>query len=572
MNIPPLRFGTWPHWFQGKSKITDRLREKFGCNVKTIDFKRRGYLDDIDVLVLEQNGLDDYFENNADYLHHFIANGGICWIMHQDYERWHTDFLPDEAGRPCLVKRYFNTISPRHKSYLLPLVEPAGVGLFGTPNAIDSSEFVYWSVPGNSFGTCAPNEGGDFIRSTATSCIVNYQPWQVLGSYRDGCVDDGALVARLRYVKGMFFWNQLLFPELRHTEDDRCLAFWDRYIINALNYFADLRTGKETVAPPKPKKLPKKNNYRMIVHLHSLDWYGADAAPAAIAAAMKFHNFDIGVFSVKDTRPLHDFADIEPCCDDRVLLLPGQEFHPFNWQAGSKGHNDFHILALGTTRYTTDFTQSLFDRTEIDHYIRRAIAFIRENGGACAATHPTEDFWLDYDLDAVDVAFRGYIKPPQPENFRLAGSALDRHLGSGKRIAMLTSVDMWGLQRLRENPLFSFIYLDGEPSRETVVAAIKARHLMPAWNIDRADVRMGKFRPGDAVPALSPIKLSVNSPTPLRELRVCDKNGLFYSEALDGQNELLRELSSELCGAQGFIRLEIEAAAGALLPNPFYLP
>ena len=42
----------------------------------------------------------------------------------------------------------------------------------------------------------------------------------------------------------------------------------------------------------------------------------------------------------------------------------------------------------------------------------------------------------------------------------------------------MNSVDMWGVQRLLDNPAANFIYIDGEVNRDSFVAAVKAGHVI----------------------------------------------------------------------------------------------
>ena len=155
-SLSALRIGVWRHYFQPEYTLANFLQENFSCRVREVDFKTRGYLDDLDILLIEQNGLNDYVENNCEYMHDFVAAGKICWLQHQDHERWSTAFLPAELGRPYLVKRYQTTISANHRSYLLPWFEDPAHPLFSSPHRLENSELVYWDIPGNSFAIQRP--------------------------------------------------------------------------------------------------------------------------------------------------------------------------------------------------------------------------------------------------------------------------------------------------------------------------------------------------------------------------------------------------------------------------------
>ena len=583
-----LRIGIWEHYFQPEYRIADRLREHFDAEIITVDFKKAGYLDDLDVLLIEQNGLNDFVENNCEYMHAFVAQGKICWIMHQDYERWSTSFLPNELSSPYLVNRYLTSISAVHKTYLLPWLENPAHPLFATPNTLGSEELLYWEIPGNSFAIQRKPGSAESLRTAAVSCIVNTGNWEVLGSFRDAAIPEAALILQARYGAGLFLWNQILFPENRLAEENPVLQFWDRYIENALAYFQTLRQGKNSSiqAPSPSKNFVWKSNYRMIAHLHSVDWYGADASLASINAAMKYHAFDIGILSVKDKLSCLGNRHLEDFCDERVLLLPGQEFHPFNWnpEDAQISHNGYHILAAGIKQYSSAFTCSLYQKSEISEYLHKALKYIRENEGASCATHPDTAYWQDYPFDAVDIELKpAYVAqafqkdkvgfPVQSKT--LQGSAVEKYYLSGKRITIMASVDMWGTQRLRENPVFQFTYLSGEPCRASVVSAIQAGHLMPAIYIQEADVRLDGQLPGDMLTVSRAEKASLEiriiAEKPLSELRVFSADQLIFKDELNGVLTLERTLPLKNLPLRTFLRLEIEGPEAVLFSNPFYL-
>ncbi len=587
--VQPLRIGVWEHYFSPEYRIADRLREQFHAEVIPVNFKQPGYLDNLDVLIIEQHGLNDFIENDSEYLHAFVASGKICWIMHQDYERWSTAFLPAELATPWLANRYLTTISPNHKSYLLPWLENPAHPLFAVPNALSSEELLYWKIPGNSFGIQRKSGNAEWLLSAALSCVINPGNWEVLGSFRDAAVPEAALILQARFGKGLFLWNQILFPEIRLPENDPVLRFWDRFIENALCYFEGIvRHGVPVVPsrPAAPRSLSQRTNYRMIAHLHSIDWYGADASLASIHGAMKYHAFDIGILSVKDTlsclgkRPLEDF------CDERVLLLPGQEFHPFNWNPEDAliSHNGYHILAAGIQQYSSAFTRSLFSQQEISGYLHKALQYVREQGGASCATHPNTPYWQNFPFDAVDVelksvAVRQAFHEDKTEvpllQKTLHGGPVEQFYLSGRHITIMASVDMWGTQRLQENPVFQFIYLNGEPSRAAVVTAIKAGHLMPAIHIREAELTLDGHLPGDTLTVhqarQGSLQVRIEAEKPLSELRLFSHDQLIFREELHGARSLQRILPLERLLLRSFIRLEIEGPEAVLFSNPFYL-
>ena len=588
--LSALRIGVWRHYFQPEYTLAAFLQENFPCQVREVDFKTRSYLDDLDILLIEQNGLNDYVENNCEYMHDFVAAGKICWLQHQDHERWSTAFLPAELGRPYLVKRYQTTISANHRSYLLPWFEDPAHPLFSYPNRLDNSELVYWDIPGNSFAIQRPVGPAESLRTAALSCVVNCPQWEVLGSYSDAAVPEAALILQKTYGQGLFFWNQILFPEGKLPDNHPAIQFWKRYLENALEYFQARLGGaspqKRPAGTRRAKRLPQKKNYRVIAHLHSIDWYGADASLASINAAMKHFSFDIGLLSVKDELSCVGKRSIADFCDDRVLLIPGQEYHPFNWNAADAqfNHNAYHILAVGTDAFSTAFTCSLYDQNDIENYLQEALKFIREHGGASCATHTYSDYWRKYPYDAVDItlqpadvaqAFQKKERVHRPSTRTLHGTVMEQHFLDGGRITLMTSVDMWGLQRLQENPVFQFIYIDGEPTRENLVRAIRSGHVLPAEYIQEADIRLGNFLPGDS---LSPqqareesLTLSVLAQEPLQDLRLYSYDQLVYSEELKGALQLQRTLPLREYPLKGFLRVEVAGEKAILLSNPFYL-
>ena len=549
-----LRVGTWPHWRQPAYKIATRLKERLHCQVEEVDFKKAGYLDKLDVLIIEQDGYNDYIDNDQGYVQDFVRRGGVCWIMHQDCGRWTPHFFPRGLAHPILVNRYAETTGGRWE-YLMPWVEDKGERLFAHPNRIVPEEMVYWETPWQAAT----------VKSAARSCVLNTQGWEVVGSYRDAAIQEGALVLRARYGEGLFLWNQLLFPEEKIDEGRPELRFWDRYAENALCYFeAFLRKRPLNPVETTVGRLPAKACHKMIAHLHALDWYGAGSDLGTIAAAMRRLGFDIGVLGIKNADGLGGHVDLGKYCDDRVLLLPGQEFHPFNWEGGGD-YNRLHILSMGVESCTDEFTRSLFSMEDAEAYLDRALAYVRDNGGASAATHPTDDYWTRHAFDAVDV----------PLDQGLGGSTLEKFYLGGGRITALASVDMWGVARLKEYPAFNFIYLEGEPSRGEVVAAVKAGHVMPALNIETADVSLAGHRPGDAVSlaeaSTGHVDIDVVGKGSLKEIRVHSGERVIFRETLANVRAASRRVGLQGLELAGFVRVEVEGEGCMLIANPFYL-
>lgn len=540
-----------------------------GIPVRVADFKKMDYLKGLDALIIGQNGLSDFLEVDQMCLLEFVAQGGICWIMHQDHERWTPHFLPDHLAHPILVARHFET-TPGKKEYMMPWVEAAGGFLFDQPNRIGLEEMVYWEVDGNSFAQYH-KKTPERIKSCATSCVINAKGWEILGSYKDAAIRDGALLLQAKYGKGLFFWNQILFPETRPARGDRVLAFWDKYLANALAYFEHFKKGEKSVVKPKAKNrsLPEKVNYKLINHIHCLDWWGAGSHPGTVNAAMKYMGFDIALMSVNNA---HAFGEpvlegLERYNDDRVLMLPGEEFHPLNWE-GKEPINRLHILNMGGKTYSRDFHRCLFNQRDIGRYLRKALDYIHRNGGLASPTHsdPADDYWHDFDFDAVDIKDKPLTG--------LGGTSVERFWLKGGRITVLMPVDMWGIQWLRANPVFQFVYLDGKPSRKTVLEAIRKGRVMPALGIESADVRMGDCRPGDEISpekaARLGLTIDIKSERKLQSLRVYCRDQVFVREKLNGRC-IRKKVELETCDLRGYVRIEVVGDHCGLATNPFYL-
>ena len=584
-----LKIGYFAHWFQPPYKFVDFLGEQ-GITVTKIDYSKPGYLEPFDVALIEQNGFNDYIENDELYIQDWVKRGGILLFMHQDYQRWAPYFLPKEVGYPLLVHRYVPTINgfecaadpsytqdpTPYMSYLMPWVEDCGKGLFSTPEVITSDEMLFWKLNVNSFGiirfleTQPPCEN---VRTTALSCFIPPENWEVLGSFMDPSLKDGALILRAKYGKGMYFLNQILFPEVLTGEEDRCLAFWKKYVKNLFTYLLRFKQGKDEPTPQPVKKLPQKKNYKLAIHMHSLDWYGAEAHPGTINAMMRYMGFDICSLAVKDNAPYDGKLDTAKYSDDKVLFLDGQEYHPFNWndKYDHLSHNTYHMLAMGIDpdAYTQEFTRSFFSDAEIAAYTKEAIDYVHAHGGAVCATHPSVDFWRDYGFDAVDK------EPMRP----LSGTDIEAHWLSGKRITLMNSVDLFGPRRVLDNPAANFLYLQGaEPSRDSVVAAIKAGHTIAACGFDEADICLGSYLPGDEVPAEEAATLALQIHATImrdsiRKIRVYSADQVIYQNEGDWGRSIDMEISLKDLALSKFLRVEIEGQNEHWICNssPFYL-
>ena len=306
---------------------------------------------------------------------------------------------------------------------------------------------IYWELAADSFDAVHMNEAPTKVRTAATGALTNVENWEILGSFMDaGMPENSALVMQMKYGKGLFLWNQILFPELRLDENDRVMKFWERYCENALHYFDSFIKGETVTAPAAPaRNIAAGDSWKKtITHLHTLDWYAADHTLADLNAAMRFLKFDAAVLGFKDALSYHDAPDYEKYSDDKVTLLPGMEYHPFNFQHPTS-QNAYHMLALGVRSCYNRFTRSLFDDADVDEYITTALEHIKKEGGASCATHPDDEYWRKYDFDAVDIydwdiSRRG---PERIESKPFSENAVQRAWMEGSHITLMASVDMF---------------------------------------------------------------------------------------------------------------------------------
>ena len=568
-----LRIGYFAHWFQPAYTTEDFLHD-LGVNAEKIDYSQKNYLEKYDVAIIEQNGFNDYIENDELYIRDWVKRGGICLFLHQDYMRWAPYFLPDELGYTQLIHRHVNTILD-YRTYMMPWIEEAGKELFESPGRITPDEMLDWYVPANSFGIAAgPDQcKPEIFRTAAQSCFLANPAWEILGSYLDPAVRDGALILRGKYGKGMYFLNQLMRPEERVAENDRCFRFWKKYLPNLLAYFARFKDNMPAPAPiPAASSLPPKKIHKMAIHMHSLDWYGCDSMPGTMNALMRYKNFDICALSVKDTAPYG--GKLDPACfsDDHALFLDGQEYHPFNWNDKHEhlGHNNYHMLAIGidSDAYTAEFTRSLFSDAEVDAYLKKALAHIRDHGGASCATHPWCGYWHDYPFDAVDYE----------ELKTISGTDIEKYWLSGGKITLMNSVDLFGTRSFYDNPALNFLCLHGEPPcRDNVVKAIKAGHNIAAAFFDEADIMLGDALPGDTVSARNAAEQELKirakiSTGKIRHIRVYSGADVIWQS--EEQNaEIRRSVSLSGLTLNKFIRVEIEGdkPVHIVCSTPFYL-
>ena len=582
-----MRIGYFKHWSQPPYTFVEFL-ESEGICIEKIDYSKPRYLEGFDVALIEQNGFNDYVENDEPYITDWVKRGGILLFMHQDYQRWAPSFLPDELGCVMLIHRHIPTLNtaaarinneendPIYMNYMMPWPENSGRELFNFPEKITPDEMLDWKVPCNSFRVVKPADGHDTtetLRTAAQSCFLAPEAWEVLGSYMDPGVRDGALLLRGNLGKGMIFLCQLLFPEVKPAEGDRCIAFWKKFICNLTAYFERFKSGTPAPEIPAPGSLPQKNIYKLCIHMHSLDWFAADSSPGTINAIMRYMGFDICSLAVKDVSSYNGKLDPVKYSDDKVLFLDGQEYHPFNWndRFDHVGHNNYHMLPIGIDpdAYTPEFTCSFYGDEEVDAYLKKAITYVHEKNGAVCATHPTDvDYWFDYDYDAVD---------NEPLH-SLEGDNIEKFWLKGGRIAAMGSVDLYGLRRMLDVPVVNFIYLQGEkPCRESVVKAIRNHHTITAMFFHEADITLGNKIPGDVISAkevkdsVLSVKAAISKGV-IREVRVYSDAEVIFRTHPDSA-EIDLQFSMKDVNPGKFIRVEAEGKdpGKILISTPFFI-
>ena len=57
-----MRIGIWQHWFKMEYHLGMMLRE-LGLDVADVDYRKKGYLEDLDILIINQNAVNDCIEN-----------------------------------------------------------------------------------------------------------------------------------------------------------------------------------------------------------------------------------------------------------------------------------------------------------------------------------------------------------------------------------------------------------------------------------------------------------------------------------------------------------------------------
>ncbi len=564
-----MRVGYFKHWFQAPYSFIDFLKTQ-GVDAEEIDYSKPGYLENFDVAIVTQNGFNDYVENDELYIRKWVANGGILAFMHQDYQRWAPYFLPEEAGFTQLIHRHVPTVYDYY-NYMMPWPVNHGLRLFSEPEKISPDEMICWDVPVNTFGIVTRQKPAEWVRTSALSCFLPSEKCQILGSYQDPAVRDGALIMQIPDGKGLWFMNQILFPETDDPGSERCLEFWKKYVKNLLAHFRRYKAGDLAVPERSQAALPLKKNYKMSIHMHSLDWYGCDCSLGTINALMRYMNMDLCAIAVKDEAPYRGKFNLGDFSDDRVMFFHGQEYHPFNWGDSNddKGHNTYHILAMGMNdgSYTQKFTRSLYGDEQVAQYLCEAIDYVHACGGVACATHPFCDYWYDYKYDAVD------MEPLRT----LAGGSIERFWLSGGKVALMNSVDLFGVRRMLDNPAVNFIYTDGVPDREKMVNAVKAGRVIAAAFFEEADITLSGNLPGAELTSEAVKNGVLNISAEISKGNICEVRIFSGADVVWRKSFADRQISLEIplndIEPDKFIRVEIQGEKPEYIAasTPFYI-
>ncbi|MBR2427178.1 MAG: hypothetical protein IKB16_10625 [Lentisphaeria bacterium] len=566
-----MKIGYFEHWSRPHWNFTEFLEEE-GYDIEKIDFSNKNYLEKYDVVLVEQNGFNDYIENDELYIQDWVSRGGIFLFMHQDYMRWAPCFLPEHLNNTKLIHRYIPTIGGASFAnfkdssfmiYMQPWAVGQGKNLFHYPEKIEPDEMIGWDIKVNSFTIIRGKPDEDIserVHTAALSCYLADENWEVLGTYMDPGVRDGALILQGRHGKGLYFLNQILVPEVKLDSNKKCLDFWRKYMKNLMHYFANHKAGVTDPIPEKGSLPAGKRNYKLCIHMHSLDWYGCDSAPGTINALMRQMGYDICSLAIKDAACYKGKLDPEEYSDDKVLFLDGQEYHPFNWKdkLDSMTHNGYHLLAVGTDHdaYTPEFTKSIYGDEEVDAYLKKALKYIKDHNGAAVATHPQmQTYWFDYPVDAVD------IEPLRP----LTGTPMETYWLKGGKVTMMNSVDLFGTRRMYQNPAVNFIYLaDGAtPNRDSVVAAIKAGHNIAACGFTEADITCNGAIPGDTIAKQDAMQIHVTAAIfdeNIQEVRIYADEKLILAAKEDAARLDKDYTVNVPADAKHFLRVEISGS------------
>ena len=131
------------------------------------------------------------------------------------------------------------------------------------------------------------------------------------------------------------------------------------------------------------------------------------------------------------------------------------------------------------------------------------------------------------------------------------------------------------MARLRANPVCNFICYQGDITRENLVKAVKAGHVMPAFNVDSAAVSLGEYLPGDTVPAealKAGLKCAFTAEGDLTELRLWGGDKILSAETLPaGTHSVERVFDLTEYKDVPYFHLELRGKKSHLISNPFFV-
>ena len=78
-----MRIGYFEHWCRPTWSFVEFIKAE-GYDIEKIDFTKKGYLEKYDVVLIEQNGFNDFIENDEPYIQEWVSRGGIMFVRHQN--------------------------------------------------------------------------------------------------------------------------------------------------------------------------------------------------------------------------------------------------------------------------------------------------------------------------------------------------------------------------------------------------------------------------------------------------------------------------------------------------------
>jgi hypothetical protein len=130
-----------------------------------------------------------------------------------------------------------------------------------------------------------------------------------------------------------------------------------------------------------------------------------------------------------------------------------------------------------------------------------------------------------------------------------------------------------------DNPAVNFVYLSGEePTRDSIVKAIKAGHTIAAAGFDEADITIGEYLPGDELTVEEAKKSTLSiyakiEKANIKSLRVYSEDRLIYALSDIDSHEIRKEIPLADFELSKYLRVEIEGPNMYWICNttPFYL-